>query len=102
MSELNYTQEYTSGDFSYMLTTEDVGVVEIEALPNAEVAVTVATAIADTAHLIDRDMKTDVFFDEGTKTWIIAFYENPLEVGGELYIALDMDTAKVQRIWFEE
>ena len=102
MSELNYTQEYMSGDFSYMFTSEDVGVIETEALPNADVAVTVATAIADASHLVDQDMKTDVYFDEGTKAWIVAFHKSPLELGGELYIALDMDTAEVLRIWFEE
>lgn len=85
-----------------MLTATDVGQVDIIAIPNADVAVTIAASIVESSHLIDPSSEVDVFFDEPSKTWIVSFDEDPIEIGGELYIALNMNNAQVVKVWFEE
>ena len=93
---------FRCGDFSSMLTSSDVGLVDITAVPDADTAVTIATSIAESSHLVNSSSETSVFLDESSKVWIVAFDENPTEIGGELYIALNMSNAQVVRIWFEE
>ena len=52
-----------------MLTSNEVGLVDITAIPNADVAVTIATSIAKSAHLIASSDEISVFFDEKSKIW---------------------------------
>lgn len=102
LGELNNTYSFKCGDFSSELASTDVGLVNITAIPNADVAVAIATSIAESSHLIGQDSEISVLFDESSETWIVSFDENPMEIGGELYIALNMNNAQVVKVWFEE
>ena len=102
LGESSSTYDFKRGDFSSMLASTDVGLVDITAVPNADVAVTIATSIVKSSQLISPSSEISVLLDESSKAWIISFDEDPTEIGGELYIAINMSNAQVVKIWFEE
>ena len=102
MAEYAAKHNVEIGDYSKMLNMDAVGLVNSDAIPNADIAVGVARSIALG---IDENIELSdsfVYFDNVTETWIVCLDDEPDAIGGELYIALRKTDGCVVKMWFEE